>query len=285
MVGRLRPRRHARQPAGLSLLECLVALSLGLVVVAAVLSQLLAATRSARLQAAQAQMLEDAQIALHLLVTDLQMAGYAAPTSVSPGPDGRLRWQTALGEPWLRACERGFEAPATPGLASCAAQGASAALEVRYQADAFNTVPLSGTSRPADCLGTGLSAEAGLYFTANRWHVAAVQGRSELRCASPESSSSQPLVDHVEVLALWWGLAASAEATGPARYVKALQGADFSRVRSVRICLLMRSADAVLGADLSPAYLDCGGQSRSSTDGRLRQAFFATAALRNLGGH
>ena len=85
---------------GATLLECLVGLALGLVVVAAVAVHYLATGQSSRLQAAQAQMTEDAQIGLELLRTDLMMAGFAQPQKLVLDAQGRPRWQTALaGQP------------------------------------------------------------------------------------------------------------------------------------------------------------------------------------------
>ena len=266
---------------GATLLECLVGLALGLVVVAAVAVHYLATGQSSRLQAAQAQMTEDAQIGLELLRTDLMMAGFAQPQKLVLDAQGRPRWQTALaGQLPLMACDKGFESPASEGSVACAASGLSAAIEVSYQADAFNTVPLSGTSRPSDCLGYGLSANEGVYLTHNRWYVASSQGRSELRCASRLGNSGQPLVDNVEVLALWFSVALAADPKAPVRYVKASQVDSFSRVRSVRLCLLMRSTDAVLAAEDALAYLDCEGTPQTSSDRRLRRAFHAVVALR-----
>jgi type IV pilus assembly protein PilW len=274
-----------RACAGASLLECLVGLALGLAVVAAVASQYLAAGHSARLQAAQAQMVEDAQIALELLRGELMMAGYARPVRLDLAADGLPRWQTALGaQAPLFACDQGFVAPASAEPLVCAGAGASAALELRYQADRFNTVPLSGSDRPSDCLGAGLGAHEGVYLTYNRWYVASSQGRTELRCASRLGHPGQPLVDNVEALALWFSEAGSAPGAGPARFVKASQVSSFSRVRSVRVCLLMRSADAVLADGISGEFRDCEGRAQVSGDRRLRRAFSATVSLRNRGG-
>ena len=267
--------------AGATLLECMVGLALGLVVVAAVAAHYLVTGQSSRLQAAQAQMMEDAQIGLELLRTDLMMAGYAQPLLLLFDAQGRPRWQTALAsQPPLMACDKGFESPASKASVACATSGLSAAMEVSYQADAFNTVPLSGSSRPTDCLGSGLSANEGIYLTHNRWYVASSQGRTELRCASRLGNPGQPLVDNVEVLALWFSVAQATDPMAPVRYVKASQVDSFSRVRSVRLCLLMRSTDAVLAAEDALAYLDCEGAPQTSSDRRLRRAFHAVVALR-----
>ncbi len=266
---------------GATLLECLLGLALGLVVVAAVAVHHLATGQSSRLQAAQAQMTEDAQIGLELLRTELMMAGYAQPQRFILDAQGRPRWQTALaGQPPLMACDKGFVEADTVDSVVCAANGLSAALEVSYQADAFNTVPLSDNSTPTDCLGNGLKNPQLAPLTRNRWYVASSQGRSELRCASQLGNPGQPLVDNVEVLALWFSLAQAGSPMTPVRYVKASQVDSFSRVRSVRLCLLLRSTDAVLAAEDTLAYFDCEGTPQTSSDRRLRRAFHAVVALR-----
>jgi hypothetical protein len=45
----------------------------------------------------------------------------------------------------------------------------------------------------------------------------------------------------------------------------------------------MRSAEAVISAEDAAlkSYLDCDGASQTSTDGRLRRAYFNTTALRS----
>ena len=262
---------------GATLLECLLGLALGLVVVAAVAVHHLATGQSSRLQAAQAQMTEDAQIGLELLRTELMMAGYAQPQRFILDAQGRPRWQTALaGQPPLMACDKGFVEADTVDSVVCAANGLSAALEVSYQADAFNTVPLSDNSTPTDCLGNGLKNPQLAPLTRNRWYV----DSSELRCASQLGNPGQPLVDNVEVLALWFSLAQAGSPMTPVRYVKASQVDSFSRVRSVRLCLLLRSTEAVLAAEDTLAYFDCEGTPQTSSDRRLRRAFHAVVALR-----
>jgi type IV pilus assembly protein PilW len=267
----------------MSLLEALLGLALGLLVLAAVLGQDAASSRSARLLAAQAQMADDAQIALQLLTSELVMAGFAQPQSIDRADDGQLHWRTALTEPALLACETGFAAPSTAGPLGCASRGQSAAFAVRYQADADNTVPLSGSSTASDCLGHGLKAEDGVYLTENRWFVASSGERSELRCASRLGNPGQPLVDNVEAMALWLGQALPADPRQVVRYLRPSQVDDWARVRSVRLCLLLHSSEALLVPADDASYWDCQGQKQLSPDGRLRRAFHASVALRGHG--
>lgn len=273
-----------KHSAGMTLLETLVGLALGLVVVGAVAAHYLFGGQSARLQAAQAQMSDDAQIALQLLTTDVMMAGYALPKTAARSTDAALSWTLPLDKPALVACDFGFVSASTTGEVQCAATGSSAALAVHYQADAFNTVPLSGSATPSDCLGNGLDLKDGVYLTENRWFVASSNARTELRCASRLGNPGQPLVDNVESLALWLGQAQASDPVRPVRYVSASQVGDWRLVRSVRLCLLMRSTDAVLSAADEGAYRDCQGRRQASSDRQLRRAFHATVALRHGSG-
>jgi type IV pilus assembly protein PilW len=101
-----------------------------------------------------------------------------------------------------------------------------------------------------------------------------------LRCSS--GTTTAPLVDNVDRLQFWYGEADSGGRRQLQRYASAAN-ADFSRVLSVRVCLLMRSAEAVISAEDAAlkSYLDCDGASQTSTDGRLRRAYFNTTALRS----
>ena len=65
--------------------------------------------------------------------------------------------------------------------------------------------------------------------------------------------------------------------------LRALTPAErWALVSAVKVCVLVRSATPVVEPwDPGPTYLDCGGQRRTSPDGRLRQAFELTVQLRN----
>ncbi len=281
---------EARQ-AGLSLLEWLVALSLGLILVTTLIAQVLAGGRGQRLQAAQAQMAEDAQVALDLLRADFRMAGHAWPLKSQLSPSGLASWQDALGASFLTACDAGFASLPPDGPPSCRAVdatggGDSSAVELAYEVDATTSVAGSD-GRPTDCLGNAIEPAAQadgrrVFIAFNRWQISSSGGRSELRCGGRGRTGPQPLVDNVERMLLHWGLPVD-EAEGTAlRYVSAAQVVDFSRVRAVRICLQLRSADPVLGPEDVRQYRACDGSSQISGDGRLRRSFVATVAWRHI---
>jgi type IV pilus assembly protein PilW len=271
--------------AGFSLLELLVGSFIGLLLVGLVLVQVVSAGRSQRLQAAQGQMIEDAQIAIELLRADFMMSGYGRPLRAQSASAGQASWQSTLDGPGLWACDHGFASSSDNARPSCAAASAntpaSSAVEILYEADEYTTV-VGSDGKPSDCLGNGLDAitAAGgsrVYITANRWQINSA--RAELRCGGRGITGPQPLVENVEHMLLWWGLPVDAIDGSALRYVSAAQVTDFEQVRAVRLCLLLRSGEPVLGPDDSRSYTDCQGSAASASDGRLRRAFWSTVAL------
>ena len=260
---------------GFALIEILVALVIGLVVVGAVLASYLSNSQTSRLQSAVAQMDEDAQIGLRILTRELLMAGYALPTSLNA--DTRV-FNQSYGGRAVFGCDKGFSAAPSTNPSTCASSGGTPSIEIAYEVDLYNSVVSNG--KGTDCAGVALPAsQNGITF--NRYGVgSSTAGRSELRCTS--GSSTVPLVDNVERLQFWYG-----QSDGGARpqligYAQA-SGADFSRVMSVRVCLLMRSSESPAKAEdaVWQSYLDCDGIRRTAVDGRLRRVYFSTIALRS----
>lgn len=292
---------------GVSLVEVMVSLVIGLVVVGAVMVSYMASGKSSRQQAAYAEMNENAQLGLGLLSRDLLLAGYAQPTgSVTAGiPALTTFGRTYAGRP-VFGCDNGFVSPNTTGAVACAAGAGTPAIEMVYDADIRNTVP-TAANLPSDCLGNTLNPAAGVlsganFFVAfNRYYVAAIgTGRSELHCASNTQDISgqpvpgQPLVDNVEAMKFWYGEAGipAADSRRVVRYVTAsnLVDASFANVIAVKVCLLIRSSEAVLDAGETTdtttnnamlAYLDCDSATQTSADRHLRRAYFKTTTLRN----
>ena len=266
---------------GMSLVELLISLVIGMVVVGAVLVSYLASGKTSAQQAAYAEMNENAQIGMTIISRDLLLAGYARPTILNPAGTAFMRTHT---ERSVFGCDNGFASPNTVGVAACAVGAGQPALEVAYEADLTNTVP-TGANVPSDCLGNGL-ADAGGYFVAfNRYYLAAsAAGRSELHCASRQGSAGQPLVDNVDNMKVWYGEANVANPRAIVRYVPAGNVADWGRVVSVRVCLLLRSTEPLLqsgGNEDTLTYLDCDSVQQASADRFLRRAYFTTTTLRN----
>ena len=280
----LRSRMH-----GLSLVEAMVSLVIGLVVVGAVLISYIASGKTSAQQAAYAEMNENAQLGLSLLSRDLLLAGYSQLIGVPPAPTSNL--PPAYNERPVFGCDNGFASPNTTGDVACATTAGMPAIEIVYEADKWNTVR-TAAGLPSDCLGIGLSNVPAIAY--NRYYLlTGTSGRSELHCASRQGSSGQPLVDNVEDMQFWYGAAGAAPPNDRrvVRYVTAdnLLRGNFPAVIAVKVCLVIRSSEAVLDMELypdpskPPTYLNCDfPQSEVTiTDRFLRRAYFTTVTLRN----
>lgn len=291
-----------RHQVGRSLVEVMVAMVLGLVVLGSVLSTVSGTGDAARKTDDLTRLGDDGQLALSLLSAQLRMAGFSLPRTQSG-------WSGAAGHyagAPVRACDNGFVAVgAAAADLSCGASG-PAAVAIFYEADVNNTYP--GTAGLAtNCLGNQLapaaSALGGTYMLAdNRFFIRTWPdtGNPALYCAGSSGGgfTSQPLVDNVEQLTLLWGVSEggmdklgrysyggdtvrylSADALDTAYAGDPLR---WSRVTSVRVCIVMRSAPGVL-AQAVP-HVGCDGISvwpAAAAERRLRRALHTTVQLRN----
>ena len=284
---------------GRTLLEVLVALAIGSVVLGAVLVAVTGSGLTGRKQDAQAQLAEDGQIALSLMATQLRMTGFWVPTSMSLSIDRPAN-------PMLVGCLNGFTNPAAAWTALGCVGGAAVAgrdaIAVRFDASE------GGVAVATDCLGNDVTALGG--WVDDRFYVlpgnATPTGNPALYCKGAGAAQGQMLMDNVEALSLRYGVAAvtaADETTNRLFDLPAFGGEtvtymtadelDFAcpvagpvpanswcAVSSVRICLLMRSADNAVD-EVSTPYVDCDGQQRAQADRRLRRALVTTVSIRN----
>lgn len=286
----MKAMRSARRVRGVTLIELMISMAIGLVVVGAVIVSFVGSGRAGRYQAALGQMNQDAQFGLNLLSREVQLAGYVSPV------------QTLGSTPALYGCDGTagsvpFTDPAATGSPGpCLTTGtAVSALEVVYEADTYNTVKTSG-GLPSDCLGNKQpSPSLGPYIVRNRYFIdtggSGSTGRPELYCAS-NWSAKQPLIENVDGMQLWYGVAVSTTPTQVIRFARAGKdttstntvngqgAAEWNNVNSVRICLLMRSSEPILTGEDSQSYIDCNGTTQTPTDKYLRRAYFTTATIR-----
>lgn len=286
----MKAMRSSRRVRGVTLIELMISISIGLVVVAAVIVSFVGSGRAGRYQAALSQMNQEAQIGLNILSREVQLAGYVSPAQslgTTPSLFGCDGTKGTAGTP--------FVDPAATAALTCGPDTGTtvSALEVVYEADIYNTVVVSAL--PTDCRLTTSSSGAP-YIVHNRYFIdtgsgSGASGRPELYCAS-NWNAKQPLIENVEDMQIWYGIVAAANASQVIRYAKAGKdttstntvngqgAAEWNNVMSVRICLLMRSAEPILTGEDSVGYVDCAGSSQTSTDRYLRRAYFTTATAR-----
>jgi type IV pilus assembly protein PilW len=130
----------------------------------------------------------------------------------------------------------------------------------------------------------------------NRFYVgtSATITSPSLYCKGSGNANGQPLVENVEDLQFVYGTADSAAAIlSVAGYLKAddmavgalgalADNLRWSKVMTVRICVVIRSALPVVSDMVSAQYVKCDGTLNASPpDLRLRRAYSTTVVLRN----
>ncbi len=274
-------QKSAQRQQGVSLVELMVAMALGLWAAGVALQMALRSAQSQAVQAAYAEMNDNAQVALQLLSRELQLAGYASVKGVSaPASAGTGRLLRSHTHTPVYGCDTGFVSPLAVDV-QCAAAGDSAALALSYEADTRNTSPTSA-DLPADCLGNAVTTMGDVYLTQHRYFVMTGNtGRPGLYCATPShGATGQPLVDNVEHINLRFGESLAADPGRAVRYVGASQVTDWGRVVAVRLCLLMRSSESVFTVEDPASYVDCQGVLQTGA-GLARQSYVTTVYLRN----
>lgn len=278
-----------RAQRGLSLVELLVGLTLGLTVIAAAVALYLSSGHAYRSTQAVTQMTEDASVALAILRAQIALAGYSAPTGLDS--DGHMtRAFTGQG---LFGCTGGITATSIgqPQLHDIVCHNdpdQPDALVVRYEADTRNTLA-TAAGIPTDCLGNSTPLVDGSHHLAdNRYFV---HGHT-LSCRGNGHSVSQPLVDHIVDLDLRYGIATPAASDPEALTLRYLTAQEVSgttvppsasplwrQVKAVRLCLVLRSELEV--QDSAMRYTNCQGLPQTAPDRRLYRAFHTTVSLPN----
>lgn len=273
--------RRGRPRRGVSLVEVMVSLVIGLVVVGAVMVSYLGSGTSGRQQSAFSTMTEDAQIAFTILQRDISMAGYSRPIDTATAASGTVTFTKALSTRSIFGCDTGFTSPSASSSTIACGGSATQVIEVVYEADRYTS---PGGNK--DCIGntiaaTDVTAGATATMAYNRYYVSnSASGRPELHCAS-SGQTGQPLIENVESMQISYGEAAASDVRQVVRYVSAANVTSWDRVVAVRICLLMRSAEPVLTDEDISSYTDCSQATVTPVDKYARRAYFSTITLRN----
>jgi type IV pilus assembly protein PilW len=289
---------------GRTLIELMIAITIGLVMLVAILAVYSGTSSTARQSEAGARMNEDATIAMNYIGNYIRMAGFTIPqvnqteSVVTFGGGTTKLCSSSFCGAVIRGCDNGFT-----NVTSASSTGS--AFSLRFQGDVFNTVPVTTSSLPSDCLNNGIRVSATSSFATgptytlveSRFYVtqtAAIQ-TPELHCAgnggTPTLFIGQPIMQYVERMVFTYGVAADASSRDAITYLTAAQidalsaaGVDsnWGRVLSVKVCLQMRSE--LPDQNGAGTYINCAGTATASTDGLLRRAFTSVVTIRNRGG-
>jgi len=291
----IRGATRARQ-AGLTLIELLVSIALGILIMGIVVIVFLSTNLSSKAAQAQGRMNEDAQIALEMLAQEIRKAGYNPVRSNGAQNDlGQAGWG-------IVACDTGFKDATVASMASleCNNSGTSSAIAVTYEGDIYSGKLTSATpAKLLDCIGNGISGTGSYFIVQSRLDV----DGNGLSCrGSGDLTQSQTLVDNIQSMHLRFAVSDPSQATSANAFgylsateintpVSALATFTslqrWNKVLAVRICVVVRSESAVIsdlaGDGINPTYYDCDGNSIDITDGFFRKAYRTTVILRNHG--
>lgn len=332
-----RPDSTPLKQQGVTLIELMISLTIGLIIMVAVIGAYLGASGAGRAAEAVGRMNEDGQAALTILSQQLRMAG-VNPTQPDRGTATGVnalnltipRHNNVTNAFSVRGCDLQFSNITTAASTAALTCGHSAAstgpdsISIAYEADKYNTVATSA-GLPTDCVGTGITPSSfsylksdgsttstvSVYEVENRFYIgtSTYVTNPTLYCkGNGNSSTQQPLVENIEDMQFTYGvvnptnavasyisLTPTFTATMVLGYLTAngvdtdttkLTGtagtaARWSAVKTVRVCVVVRSENPVLDNLDSAKYLDCSGTLVSPTDRRLRRAYTTTLVLRN----
>ena len=268
--------RH--QQLGLSLVELMVALVLGLVLMTGVIQVFLASRQTYATNEAMARMQENGRFALEFISRSARLAGYVEAIYTGDKPLAIVRPScTGL--------------PGSVPASLCTTNGAGNASDTV----GFIMQPVIIDGERRDCLGNTIAGNNDLII--NQFSIIPATGSTPaaLGCRAYNLTTPpagvpnfQPLVEGVDSLQVLYGISTSGDSRSANQYVSADRvGAnlsDWQKVRSVRISVLANSV--VTTNDTSArqfVLLDAAPLTAANlgNDRRNRQIFTTTIQLKN----
>lgn len=324
---------------GVTLIELMVSLTIGLILMVAVIGAYLGASGAGRTAEAIGRMNEDGQQALTILTQQLRMSGAnpsqpdrsSVTTGFSLRNNSMPRHNSLTNAFAIRGCDDKFSnitsAPSTTAL-TCghsATSGGPDSISIAYETDRYNSIA-TAAGVPTDCVGSGITpatfnyiksdestaGSVSVYEAENRFYIGTSTAiiNPSLYCKGNASVNGQPLVENVENLQFRYGVVNPANinltyvtftptftTTQILGYLTAFQIDDptnliltgpagsatrWNAVKTIRICVVVRSENQILDSTSSARYLDCNDSLVTSPpDKRMRRAYSTTVVIRN----
>lgn len=247
------PHRHR----GVSLIELMVGIAIGMLIVVAAIGTMLYTRASSTTIGDSARLHQDAATAFRIIGETVRQTGArrlndAGGKTVEFNPNFTGLTTTVV------ITISGTDGATTPTIAADT-------LRIAYDSDSVVDV--------TDCLGS--IAGGSVNNVTNTFEVSA----GNLRCnGNAASTTAQPLIQSVEDFQVWYGIR---DVTESLRYVSASDIPDWSlaRVETVMVCLRLSGETR---SNPTAASVGCSGEAVAA-DGRIRRVFTRVFNLRNAG--
>lgn len=281
-----------RQQSGLSMIELMVALLLGMILMTGIIQVFLASKQTYNTNEAMARMQENGRFALEFISRSARLAGYAEPIYLGDAPLPIVR-PACAGQPGTL--------PATPPCSTNGGGNGSDSIGFILRPPVID-----GARR--DCIGNNLDdpgTPAKLIdandLIINEFSISNNNGESALSCRTYAYDSTtgagkwtagpgfQPLIDGIDRLQILYGISTEGDSRSANEYVSADRVgnnlSDWQKVRSVRVSVL---ANSLVTTDSVPVnrqfvLLDAPPLTAANlnNDRRTRQIFTTTIQLKN----
>ncbi len=279
--------KPARQ-RGLTLIEIMVALLIGSFLLAGVLQIFIVNKQTYRVQENLSRMQENGRFALDYLNRYIRLAGYIANEPfLDISNRNQNKRNTLVSDVFNPTANTAITANGSDRAIigfNSAGLNNSDNITVRFQGNPpYNLM--------TDCLGNPIASANGDVIATNQFYIPTDQGNN-LYCRTihnnangtvvANTSQTQPVIDGVENMQIRYCTRTSI----PDNFSCVATNPNWNEVESIRISLLMRSADNNLVNAPQPYQFDTNGdgvdETITPTDRRLRRVFTTTITLRNL---
>lgn len=248
---------------GLTLIELMVAIALGLILVAVVIQIYIGSRATYNKQEDLSRLQENGRVALEIIGRSARIAGFKSnPTNALTGP---LLPTSPL------------EIEGTAGLANV-----SDSLNIRFQGSGNGAGVADGSV--VNCLGTAIDAtQIALETTFNRFYIANnPAGRPSLFCDITNNSIDDgvEVISAIEHLRFLYGVDTSGDFIADF-YVPAGAVSNWNQVVSLRIGLIAATPNTINPTLDTQTYNVLGNTYNPTDDRRSRRLYTQTIALRN----
>lgn len=264
-----------RTQLGLSLVELMVAMALGLLLMTGVIQVFLSSRQTYAANEAMGRLQENGRFALEFIARSARLAGYTEPVYEGGKP-------LALVRPSCTGL------PGSTPTDLCTSTGSGSGSD--SVAFVFQPPVTEGVRR--DCLGNAVTGDNRLLIN-NYFIIPEVGAKpAALGCRTfnfgganpPSAMTTGELISGIDSLQVLYGINTSGDARSANQYVSADRVTSLNKwndVRSVRIAVLANSIETLTPAPADRNFVLLDAAPISFTDNRARQIFSTTIQLKN----